>query len=645
MALGLVCYGFPFAAAIERLSFDLPFALRNTIRISEAVIVYLDEDSARALGQPLNDVWDRSLHTRLLARLTRDQARLVYYDIVFASPSRDGSVDHSFAEAMRTHGRVVLGGAFESSQDGASHAHRIYPPLLALREAAAGWGVVLFKLDPDFAVRELLNGVGDHPSASWVAAEQLGAEVTRKTEERLASRWLNYYGPPGSIPSVSFHQALHEDGVPAGFFNHKIVFVGGRPALGGLNLGRDEFANPYSRWGRLFSPGVEVHATELLNLVRKEWLQRMNFATETTLLLILGVVIGLVSNYLVPKRGLITCVVLLVGLVAGTLWLVWSQRVWFNWLIPAGIQIPLGLAWSSGSQYFHEARRRAELRRAFSYYLSPHMADRISEMKFDLKPGGRMAAVTVLFTDCKGFTSVAEELNDPLKVSELLIDYFTQTSRCVLENDGTVIKYIGDCVMAVWGAPIDDAAHPFKAVRTGLQMSEASKLIVRGRVLTTRVGISTGEVAAGNLGSPFRFDYTVTGDTVNLASRLEGLNKMVGTAVLISESTCDAVKDRFETRLVGHFAVAGKGRAIGVHEVLSLRENGKSAPEWVDTFSDGLTKIRDGDFEGAKTLFRRTVWARGGADGPSEFYIQKIAELDSSGRLAEWTGVIRLKEK
>jgi adenylate cyclase len=320
-------------------------------------------------------------------------------------------------------------------------------------------------------------------------------------------------------------------------------------------------------------------------------------------------------------------------------------HVWFNWLVPALVQIPVAVIWSSGSQYFLEAKKRATLRRAFSLYLSPQMADRIAESNFDLKPGGKLVEASIMFTDCKGFTAMSEELKDAVKVSETLIAYFTQTSKCVLENDGTIIKYIGDAVMAAWGAPIDDADHPYKAALAAWQLSEASKIVVMGRALTTRVGVCTGDVVAGNLGSPYRFDYTVIGDSVNFASRLEGLNKFLGTCILISDTTQRRLGDRFITRSLGHFAVAGKAHGTPVHELLCPAANKNGDLAWLESFKQGLEAIKTGSFEDAKKLLRKAVWERGGEDGPSEFYINKIAELEKANSLQEWTGVVRLSEK
>jgi len=652
IAVGVACDYFPFAGPLQRLSFDLPFRVRTNLAAPEAVLVYLDEESARRLQQTFDKPWDRSLHTQLLQRLTKDGAKLVYYDIVFASPGPDEGTDRAFAEEMRKNGHVILSAEFQQSVEGNDqgtrtnfYSARTFQPFALFREAAAGWGVSHFRIDPDYGVRELLNGTDDTPSASWVAAEKLGARVTKQPDQRLTRRWLNYFGPSGALTKISFHQALQENGVPPNFFLNKIVFIGANFEMGGPGVRRDQFANPYSRWGLSFSPGLEVHATELLNLIRGNWLNRLSTGTELLIIVFCGLTLGVIGNYLTPRNGLLVGVAFAILISVLTIFAVFSGRVWWNWLVPVLVQTPLALAWSSGSQYFYEARRRTALRQAFAYYLSPQMAEKIAELDFDLKPGGKVVEASLLFTDCKGFTTVAEELNDPQQVAELLIEYFTHSSRCVLDNGGTIIKYIGDSVMAAWGMPLEDPEHPRKAVQAAWELSEASKLVVRGRVLTTRVGVSTGNVLAGNLGSPYRFDYTCIGDTTNLASRLEGMNKMLGTSILISESTAKRLNNEFVVRLTGYFAVAGKTHGIAVYEVLGPAKSAESNVAWLPSFNQALEGIKTGAFEDAKTLFRKTIWERGGEDGPSQFYLKKIVALEKADQLREWTGVVRLDEK
>jgi adenylate cyclase len=655
LAVGPICWYYTFAGAVRRLSYDLPYPLRQRRSTPGVVIIYLDEDSAKALGQQVSGVWDRSLHTQLLNHLTDEGVKAVYYDILFRAQSADPKVDKDFAAAIARNGHVILGNTIEPVLYPGTGVHpgefmeTTYLPTEVLGKAAAATGLLLFKpIDTDYAVRHLYTGNEDLPTASWAAAQMLGAPVTRNPEDRLKPRWMNYYGTPGTITSVSFVRALQKDGVSPGFFKDQVVFIGGLPVVGALTQGKDDFANPWSRFGiHPLLPGVEVHATEFLNLMRGDWLTEMPDGVQLALLLVVGLVMGVIANFLPPVKTLLISAGMMVLITVVTFWLLWYQHIWFDWLVPVGIQIPLGAIWCAGSQYFDESKRRAALKDAFSLYLSPHMADKISKSDFDLTPGGKLVDATIVFTDCKGFTAMSEELNDPMKLSQTLIAYFTQTSKCVLDNDGTIIKYIGDAIMAAWGAPLDEKDHPYKAALAAYQMSEASKNVVLGRLLKTRVGVATGPALAGNLGSPYRFDYTLIGDTTNFASRLEGLNKFANTNILISDSTQKAIGDRFVTRLMGHFMLVGKSHGLPVHELIcpSSEPAAEGHRKWAALFAEAMEAIKTGQFEQAKVMLRKTVWERGGEDGPSEFYLKKIAELEKEHTLQEWTGVVKLTEK
>jgi adenylate cyclase len=346
-----------------------------------------------------------------------------------------------------------------------------------------------------------------------------------------------------------------------------------------------------------------------------------------------------------PFFAVLTTLVASLTIVSLASWCVWHQHVWFDWMVPAAIQMPLGLAWSVGSQYLLESRRRKELRRAFGFYLSPQMADRIADSDFDLKPGGKLVDATVIFTDLESFTTISENL-DPAEVSEILTSYFGQTTKCILENKGTIIKYIGDAVFAAWGAPIDEPQHAMRAVETACDLRCLSELIVHGKTLRTRVGIHSGKVLAGNLGSSYRFDYTMIGDAVNFASRLESLNKYLSTQVLISDAVRQQLaNDRFITRRLGEFRVAGKTQSVIIHELLCRCDAEKGEKRWIDVFENGLDRFREGAFDAARTEMDRARQIRGGKDGPSEFYLRKITALETNGHLENWTGIVELTDK
>jgi adenylate cyclase len=644
IGMGLACLRFSFGEPLMRLSYNLPFIFRSNLDTDKVILVYLDEQSAKQLHQPIDDVWNRALHVRLVDRLTQDNARLVFYDIVFDQPAPDLAADVAFADSIRRNGKVILGATLDKVERmGGVSRKTVAAPTKPLRKAAAGWGILAFDpVDPDYGVREIFLGTSLIPSATWKAAQVLGAGITRESRETAVNLWVNYYGPRDTFPSINFAQALDPEGLPPGYFKDKIVLIGGRSTVGSLALGRDEFATPYSTSSHQFSPGLEIHATILLNLLRGEWLTRMSEKWESILVVVTGL---LVAGLCVLRPTLATLSALLASVAIGccACWIVWSKRIWLDWMVPVAVQIPFGLVWSVGSQYLLESRRRKELRRAFGFYLSPQMADKIANSDFDLRPGGEIVEATVIFTDLENFTTLSEDL-DPAEVSAILIAYFEQTTRCILEKKGTIIKYVGDAVMAAWGAPIDDPAHATRAAEAACDLRGLTEMEVRGKKLRTRIGINSGKVLAGNLGSSFRFDYTMIGDTTNFASRLESLNKYLGTQILISEAVREQMDGKFNTRPLGEFRVAGKVHSICIHELLGRGDADSAQRAWIEAFEAGLDKFRTGKFSDAADLMSRVCQLRGGSDGPAEFYLRKIAIVRGQD-VKNWNGIIELSEK
>jgi adenylate cyclase len=636
--LGLALYFQGAGDGLDRLSYDLPFLPRGKLAAPEVALVYVDDESGAALGQPPDRPWDRALHARLVERLTAEGARAVLFDIIFDSPGPDPAVDARLAAALRAQGKVVLSAEVEVAESGDAATQIVSGPVAELRRAAAGWGLASLEPDADRGVRHLFPGTGGILASTEVLARLLG----KGAGEGTASRWLNYYGPPDWLSGVSYERALRPDGVPPGFFADKIVLVGGRPTAKQPGEGRDEFAGPYTRWGRRFYPGVEIHATALLNRLHHTWLERLRPVWEIAILLAAGIFAGVLLPALRPWQAALTGLGGAGSIAAVSVLGVWKTQVWWAWLIPAGVQIPCGVVWAIGSQYFAEARRRQALRRAFSLYLSPHMAEKIAATEFDLKPGGQLVEATMMFTDLAGFTALAEELRDPAALSALLIRYYTRTTACLLEQDGTIIKYMGDAVEAVWNAPVPDPAHALKACRAADRLRAVARFEANGRTMMTRVGIHTGPAFAGNLGSEFRFDYAVIGDTTNFASRLEALNKRFGTEILLSEATLAQTRGAFLTRPLGRIRVAGKMQPVAIHELL-----GESSPEenWLTAFRAGQLAFEQGDLATARAALEQARAERPGGDGPSGYLLGKMREFAEAGAPSPWTGVLEFASK
>lgn len=646
---GIACTAFRVGNSLAWLSYDLPFKFSAPFAPPETVMVTIDRESRDELGIEPDRPMPRALQARLLDRLTRDGARIVFYDLIFDAPGSDPAADETFATAMKKHGNVVLSAALDTVARAGASSETVIPPIKLLRDAARGWGLAgPLLLDPDNTVRRVGVPATDEALAHWVAADFAGAEATKDPASRKKVRELNYYGPAGTLTWCTFAEALDDKLRSPEFFRGKIVCIGGKPESIGRKFGEDEFAYPHARFGAPYMIGLEVHVTALLNLLRHEWLSRMAFPIELGLVVLIGMGAGVAVYGLAPLRGLLVLIGSAVLISIGSMVLHIHGHVWWNWLVPVAVQVPLAIVCGLTPRaiaYAGEAKRRKQLREAFSLYLSPQMADRIADEKIDLKPGGQLTEATLLFTDCKGFTAMSEELKDPKLISDTLIAYFTQTSKHVLENDGTIIKYIGDAVFACWNAPVEDPEHAVKAARAGWAMAEAAKQVVMGRSLMTRVGVCTGEVVAGNLGSPYRFDYTCIGEAVNFASRLEGLNNHMGTSVLIADTTRKLIGDRFICRGLGSFIVKGKTTPVAIHELIAPADAAPAELDWVKTWEEAMRTVRQGDFVALQKLLREVVWQRGGSDGPSEYYLKHVAMLQKEGRLADWTGVVKMTEK
>jgi adenylate cyclase len=632
------------SGAFARLGYDLPFPIQTGIP-SEVVMVYIDAAVKRNLQQPTDRPLDRHFHARLLDRLRDDGAKLVFYDLLFDEPSPDQTADQEFADAIRRNGHVVLVADYGQQLQRSNFLFdEPIPPLPALREAAAGWGLARITLDEDHVVRKIDTGTDSYPSATWVAASLFGAQVTRSPQNRLQARWLNYPGPPHEFRGVDFDQAIAPQALPAGYFHDKIVVVGARPEVGVQGDQPEAFRNPYSTFNRPLATGAAIHATALLNLVRGDWLTRLKPGNELVIIIAWGAFVGVLLMLLRPWYAIGAAVMLAAAFAGFSMLLPIHQHVWFAWTIPVLAQTPIALIWGVGYQYIVESRRRRHIRRAFALYYSPYMADRIADRDFDLSLGGKEVEATVMFTDLAGFTTMSEPLS-PTEVSRMLTTYFTRTSKAIMDSDGMLIKYLGDGVMAGWGAPEPDPEHAEHTVLAALTIIRAGKEEKNGPVLRTRIGINTGIFLAGNLGSEVRFDYTFFGDATNFASRLEGLNKYLGTDILISEATFRQLKYGIQTRPVGRFIVVGTSKPAAVYEVLGRTTEFQPAPPWFETFARGLEHFAKHELDAAEKMFKQTIELREGKDEPSEFYLQRIERERTKPDTSVWDGTVRLEGK
>ena len=649
---GLTLYQLPWGNGLENLSYDLLFLPRPVVPPDEAVVVYLDEDSHKELGQKFNQPWDRDLHARLVERLTAAGARAVVFDIVFSDPGPDPAADQRFAAALKTSGRVVLAADMVATAYGVDGvaAKSMTPPLELFSEAAGAIGSAEMAPDHDLIPRRHLPAARDDllPSLSWAAAQLVEAPAAATEAARFRPRWVNYYGPPATIPNVSYHRALSEGGAITNLFRNKVVFVGARLLTKFSGERKDEYRTPYSFWvpRQPFMPGVEIQATMFLNLLRADWLNRVSPPAERWLLLLGGLLAGFGLARLRPVLALGAALLGAGGVMLAAWFLFAGSRVWFPWLILIAVQIPLALIWSL---LFNTLRLYFENRLlgvTLGQHLSPERVKHLLKTRDVLKPGAEKTELSIMFTDIADFSVISERM-DSDELARLMNDYFETAISCVHDTDGFLVKLIGDALFVIWNAPIPQPDHRARAVRASLLLQQ--RLVAfqpqAGRAaLRTRIGLHTGVANVGNFGSARRFDFTAIGENINLASRMEGLNKHLGTRVLATGDTVAPLDGQMDTRLLGHFRLKGFEKAVAVHELLGPIEQAGLTRPWRDAFAGGLELFRKKEMALARAAFERTLEIHPG-DGPALFYIGLMTEMLPEFLPDDWAGEVEIKEK
>lgn len=659
MLAGLVLANFnlPISRQVVHWSYDLPF-LRRPVEVPDDVrMVYLNDDAHQTLNQPRSGAWDRNIHARLVEQLTAAGARAVVFDIVFTGPSTNAAADERFAAAIRRHGRVILAAEYLSFSVGGAEMHHLQRPYDSLREAAAGLGISQTTPDEDFEVRRHYHGPMQEPepvvSESWAAAKLVGAPVAQRDETRAAHRWMNYYGPPLTLPAAAIHQAIEPEGVAPGFFSNKVVFVGSLLPTGFSGERKDEFRSPFSvaakdgEHSARYMPGVEVHATMFLNLLRGDWLRRSSGEAELIGAVLFGAVFGWGLVQLRPLVAALVAVLAMAG-VAGAGYQTFTYgHFWFPWLV-AVVQVFVAMNFAVIFNSIQLYVQKKLLEQTLGLYVSPKLVRRVAGnpemMRKFTQPGAEKQTLTILFTDIANFTSISEGMDSDDLALQMNRYFQTAVSRCIHPQDGTVVKYIGDAIFAFWNAPEAQADHALRACRAALSFGDQEAQRLNGQPLFTRLGLHTGEANVGNFGSTQKVDYTALGENINLASRMEGLNKHLGTTVLATGETIAAVRDQIVARRCGVFRLKGFGRGVEVFELVGAIERAAATREWRESFAAALENFQRQDFSAAETGFRRVLELKPG-DGPSEFYLRVVEELRAAPPAADWHGEVELKEK
>ncbi|BBJ00043.1 adenylate/guanylate cyclase domain-containing protein [Ferrigenium kumadai] len=491
------------------------------------------------------------------------------------------------------------------------------------------------KLLPGFAE----GGDNGYVGLEWLELDAAGGKLKIPVDSAVAT-FVPYRGGQGSFRYISVADVLH-DRVPLDELKDKIVLVG-TSAQGLLDLRATPVAAVY--------PGVEVHANMISGILDQNLKERPAYMAGAEVLWLL--LIGISLSFLLPQLGPGKAMLVSLFMFAVTQGVSLALWQYGNVLMPIAnslVMIALLFALDMSYGYFVESRTKRQITGLFGQYVPSELVEEMAEHPESVSMEGDSREMTILFSDVRGFTTISEGL-DAKELTLLMNEFLTPLSRVVYKHRGTIDKYMGDCIMAFWGAPLPDPEHAKHAILAGIEMQKTLHDLQpyfkeRGwPEIHIGVGINTGRVSVGNMGSEVRVAYTVMGDAVNLASRLEGITKQYGVGVVVGEHTREAVPD-FVYRELDHVRVKGKDKPVAIFEPIGLNgEVDRDVLEEIKMFHQALKMYRKQDWEEAELqLYNlQRIYPQCKL---YQVYAERVAYFRKNPPAADWDGVFVFETK
>ncbi len=672
-----------FFSNYELKSFDF-FQKRNApIENPEVVIVEIDQKSLTTVSeQGIHWPWPRQIYAPLIDVCAKAGARGIIFDIIFSEPSSYGREDDlEFARAIKEAQNVFLPmsmsiqneyrtdilpveqfGIKDAASDRLFREARSYiPPIKELTQGAKGLGNVIIPPDMDGTYRRVSLFTRYHgylfPSLAVAPVTSRftfsGGKILFDGRTLFVNQrgefLLNYYGKDFRFPKlnvldiISAYQNLDSP------LSHKVANrIKDRFIIIALTAPGLYDLKPTSVTS--VSPGAYVHGILLSNLMRGHHIKEMSDKWKFILIFLLGVLLGLFIITIVSfwKNSFIF-LLLVMGWPVVCYFLFYYHQYWPGFLsYEVAFFTIFGL--TSTYSYQTEGKKRKVIRQLFSHYMSEILVKELEANPQKAKLGGDRRFITIFFSDLDNFTRLSEQF-EPEKIVGLLNTYFTEMSGIIFDSQGIIDKYQGDGIMAFWGAPLPLKDHAAMACLAALECQQSMEKIndkLRSEgfpPLSMRIGLHSGDAIVGNMGSEQRFDYTIIGDNVNLASRLEGVNKRFGTRIVLSETTYHLAQERIEARELDLIAVKGKENPIRIFQLLGEKNKVAEKTKRVKLLSeDGLKLYRTGNFAGAQKMFEKVI-ELSPDDQPAQLFIERCNHLNENPPPTHWDGVFRLKEK
>lgn len=672
---------------VEYSCIDLLFMIRpKPAEVPETIVVMIDEKSyAPEFGY--YDPLPRRYIARLIDTLAAKGAKTIALDIAFYDKldMLDPKGDSILVQSMKHAGNVIAVSIWYPQEDGTIKNQMPHPFFMSALQGVGYANLQIYGsgvLSSVRAVRPIMK-TGDGSTAlsfSALAYCQIMDMPKEKFIDEIQNRkWelvppvpldaqgnmiINYVGPPATwIKQPDGEWTQNKEGTintyrsskitgdesslwPEDFLKDKLVLVGN-----GSEFAPDRFITPfYNTAQNNWMYGAEVHANAFLTLLNKRFLEKS--APLLTFLCIL--IFCFVMVYATVRFGFVgemsvAFVLLLFTWILGY-YLFAEKGIWF----PVGsMTVSVVFAYFSTSIYqaFTEEKNKKQIKSMFSRYAPPAYVDELVKDPSKLELGGEEKEISILFSDIEGFTTISESLS-PRKLIEMLNDYLNTMTHLIFNQGGSLDKYIGDAIVAVFGAPLPQNEHALHACYAALDMQKAL-IDFRKRTMETglpavrsRVGINTGHVVFGNIGSDIRYDYTGIGDHMNLASRLEGANKEYGTYIMISEFTYNQVRERVIVRDLDLIVVKGKSKPVKVFELIGRANEPlpEATRKLVENYQEGIRLYRQQQWAEAIRKFEQAL-TFSHTDEPSKLYINRAKEMMANPPGPDWDGSYHMTRK
>jgi len=669
---------------LELKSYDLRFVWRGVEDVKDTGIVIVAIDEPTIASMPRKLPYPRSYYAKLVDNLTAAGARLIVFDLEFTEPTvGNPSEDFALARSIQMSQRVVLAGkvVIEESDKHSPVAYAL-KPLPQLLTGKTDWGVINAIEDQDGFMRRYLLYSEDNQQKLLPLALRAYLRLTTGAakidhaatngalhlQDLAIPRYddfntflINFRGPAATFPTYSLATVLDDpsfklaDAEDIDFFNihlqsetfkNKIVFIGASAE----EMQDNKFAPFFSYRGKKKKiPGVEVHAAALSTLLRRDFITRAPYWVEILLIIFAGF---LTMAIVLPTRtviGVIFSGLEVLALIVAALFFFGIKQVWLPVISPV-LAMVLSYIGNSAQLVFFERRERRYVRQVFSKFVSKSIVDQMLAKGENPKLGGEKRELSILFSDVRGFTTYCEKHPEEVVVQRLN-EYLTEMVDIVFRNQGTLDKFIGDAVMALYGAPLHYAEHAEKACITACEMIASLRGIQKRWSADAQdyfqigIGINTGRVIVGNMGSQQKFEYTVIGDEVNLASRLEGANKQYWTSIIISESTYAQVRQKARVRELDLVKVKGKKKPAKIFELCSMEKLPAIEQDLlIGVYQQGLAHYKQREWYNALKEFKR-ILRYFPSDGPSRVYVNRCLDFIMNSPPVDWDGVFEFKTK